>query len=63
MKPAHKAARQKSDQRARQHWPTDANKDWGGIDVFRFDEDGKFVEYWDVLQVVPTESAHGNTMF
>jgi predicted SnoaL-like aldol condensation-catalyzing enzyme len=46
-----------------QEWPTDANKDWAGIDIFRFDEDGKIVEHWDVLQVVPRESAHGNGMF
>ena len=47
----------------RQLWPTDANKDWAGIDIFRFDADGKIVEHWDVLQVVPAESKHSNTMF
>jgi predicted SnoaL-like aldol condensation-catalyzing enzyme len=46
-----------------QVWPTDKNKDWAGIDIFRFDEDGKIVEHWDVLQVVPSESRHSNTMF
>jgi predicted SnoaL-like aldol condensation-catalyzing enzyme len=46
-----------------QEWPTDANKDWAGIDIFRFDESGKIVEHWDVLQVVPSEAAHVNTMF
>jgi len=46
-----------------QLWPTDGNKDWAGIDIFRFDEDGKIVEHWDVLQVVPSESKHSNTMF
>jgi predicted SnoaL-like aldol condensation-catalyzing enzyme len=46
-----------------QVWPTDQNKDWAGIDIFRFDEDGKIVEHWDVLQVVPHESKHSNTMF
>jgi predicted SnoaL-like aldol condensation-catalyzing enzyme len=46
-----------------QVWPTDKNKDWAGIDIFRFDEDGKIVEHWDVLQVVPGESKHSNTMF
>ena len=46
-----------------QVWPTDQSRDWAGIDIFRFDEDGKIVEHWDVLQVVPTESKHSNTMF
>ena len=46
-----------------QVWPTDSNKDWAGIDIFRFNEDGKIVEHWDVLQVVPGESKHSNTMF
>jgi predicted SnoaL-like aldol condensation-catalyzing enzyme len=46
-----------------QQWPTDANKDWAGIDIFRFDDKGKIVEHWDVLQVVPSESANANTMF
>ena len=44
-----------------QEWPGD--QDYAGIDIFRFDGDGKVVEHWDVLQVVPTESAHGNSMF
>ncbi len=46
-----------------QTWPTDKNKDWAGIDIFRFDSEGKIVEHWDVLQAVPSESKHSNTMF
>ena len=46
-----------------QEWPSENDKDWAGIDIFRFDADGKVVEHWDVLQVVPKESANGNTMF
>jgi predicted SnoaL-like aldol condensation-catalyzing enzyme len=46
-----------------QTWPTDANRDWAGIDIFRFDDDGKIVEHWDVLQVVPPKAKHLNGMF
>jgi predicted SnoaL-like aldol condensation-catalyzing enzyme len=46
-----------------QRWPTDQNRHWAGIDIFRLDADGKVVEHWDVLQVVPDQSANGNTMF
>ena len=44
-----------------QVWP--GSDDYAGIDNFRLDADGKIVEHWDVLQVIPDSSANDNGLF
>ncbi len=43
-----------------QIWP---DEEYAGIDIFRLDDDGKIVEHWDVLQVIPDRSENDNSMF
>lgn len=45
----------------RQTWP--GEEEYVTMDFFRFDDNGKIVEHWDSIQMVPRESANGNTMF
>jgi len=44
-----------------QIWP--GGLEYAGIDIFRLDAEGKVVEHWDVLQVLPESSANDNGMF
>jgi predicted SnoaL-like aldol condensation-catalyzing enzyme len=44
-----------------QKWPD--GEEYVTMDFFRFDENGKIVEHWDSMQLIPQESANGNTMY
>jgi len=45
----------------RQTWP--GNEEYVTMDFFRFDGNGKIVEHWDAIQLVPKESKNNNSMF
>ena len=44
-----------------QVWP--GNEEYVTMDFFRFDENGKIVEHWDVIQEIPDVSQNENTMY
>jgi predicted SnoaL-like aldol condensation-catalyzing enzyme len=37
--------------------------DMAGVDIWRFNDEWKMIEHWDVLQQVPETTASGNDMF
>ena len=44
-----------------QEWPGVQN--FATVDIFRLNSDGKIVEHWDVVQIMPQRSANPNGMF
>ena len=44
-----------------QIWPD--GDEYVTMDFFRFDENGKIVEHWDVMQTIPEKSENNNTMY
>jgi predicted SnoaL-like aldol condensation-catalyzing enzyme len=39
------------------------NINMAAVDIWRFNDEGKMIEHWDVLQEVPEQTASGNDMF
>ena len=44
-----------------QTWPGDEH--YVTMDFLRFDDNGKIIEHWDAIQVVPGETKSGNRMY
>ena len=44
-----------------QTWPD--GDEYVTMDFFRFDPDGKIVEHWDSIQLIPGETKNGNLMY
>ena len=44
-----------------QTWP--GGEGYVTMDFFRFDENGRIVEHWDAMQLIPDESANRNAMY
>ena len=44
-----------------QTWP--GGDEYVTMDFFRFDDQGKIVEHWDSIQMIPEDSQHNNTMY
>lgn len=45
------------------HNPDETVDEYITMDFFRFNDNGKIVEHWDSIQLIPTESANGNSMY
>lgn len=44
-----------------QTWP--GGDEYVTMDFFRFDGNGKIVEHWDSIQMIPAETLNGNLMY